>query len=94
MTTTKTKDTQWYAAKTGNHQGLVIEEGTGRSVAVAYDKSDAPLLAAAPKLLSALQRLTAAVMAHRESLTTDNLIELADAEDNARAALAATEVKP
>jgi hypothetical protein len=52
--TTKLK---WYTAKTGNHQGLVIEEDTGRNVAVAYDGQDAPLLAAAPELLEALKNL-------------------------------------
>ena len=60
MTTTKTKDTQWYAAKTGNHQGLVIEEDTGRNVAVAYDKKDTPLLAAAPAMLRVLKACIAA----------------------------------
>lgn len=41
----------WYEASTGNHQGLIIEETTGRNVAVAYDKADAPLIAAARELL-------------------------------------------
>jgi hypothetical protein len=41
----------WYASNTGNDQGLVIEEDTGRNVAVTYDKADAPLVAAAPALL-------------------------------------------
>jgi hypothetical protein len=49
-----------YVAATGTHQGLVIEEGTGRSVAVTYDKEDAPLAAAAPELLAALERIVAA----------------------------------
>lgn len=44
----------WYAAETGNHQGLVIEEGTGRNVAVCYDKADAPIVAAAPAMLALL----------------------------------------
>jgi hypothetical protein len=44
----------WYTASTGNHQGLVIDEETGRNVAVAYDKKDASLIAAAPALLAAL----------------------------------------
>lgn len=50
----KTKQTSWYSANTGNHQGLVIEEATGRNVAVAYDKKDAAILASAPDLLTAL----------------------------------------
>lgn len=48
-------ENNWYVGKTGNHQGLVIEEGTGRNVAVAYDKADAQLLAAAPDLLATLK---------------------------------------
>jgi hypothetical protein len=73
MTTTKTKDTQWYAAKTGNHQGLVIEEGTGRNVAVAYDKKDTPLLAAAPALLYLVDELQATVRALTRDCETCDL---------------------
>lgn len=51
--------TTWYTAKTGGDQGLIVEEGTGRNVAVAYDKKDAPLLAAAPDLLEACRGLMA-----------------------------------
>lgn len=44
----------WYAEQAaGGHQGLVIDEESGRSVAVVYDPKDAPLLSAAPKLLEA-----------------------------------------
>lgn len=50
---TETKHS-WYVGSTGNHQGLVVEETTGRNVAVAYEKADAPLIAAAPELLAAL----------------------------------------
>lgn len=46
---------KWYTAKIGGGQGLVVEEDTGRNVAVAYDKKDAPLLAAAPDMLAALE---------------------------------------
>ena len=49
----------WYTAKTGGDQGLIIEEETGRNVAVVYDKKDAPLLAAAPDLLEACKGLIA-----------------------------------
>lgn len=46
----------WYASKSaGDHQGLVIEEGTGRTVAVAYDKEDTASLAAAPAMLELLK---------------------------------------
>lgn len=37
----------------------IIEEGTGRTVAVAYDGNDAPLIAAAPALLMAAERVLA-----------------------------------
>lgn len=46
---------QWYEAKTGNHQGLVVEEGTGNNIAVTYDKTDACLIAASPELLFACE---------------------------------------
>lgn len=45
----------WYAQKAGNDtQGMVVEEETGRTVAVAYDRKDMDLLAAAPRLLEQL----------------------------------------
>jgi hypothetical protein len=59
MNTTKTAGRQWYVASTGNHQGLVIDDTTGASIAVAYDKEDAPMLAAAPELAEAVRRLVA-----------------------------------
>ena len=56
------KQTQaaWYEASTGNHQGLIINEQTGANIAVAYDKQDARLIAAAPDLLDALQQVLTA----------------------------------
>lgn len=52
---TKAKHTPgpWYDAKVSGGQGLIIAEATGANVAVAYDKCDAPLIAAAPELLEA-----------------------------------------
>lgn len=49
----------WYHKNQGNGQGLIIDEATGRNVAVAYDGKDAQLLAAAPQLLDALQQCLA-----------------------------------
>ena len=46
----------WYVSKTGNGQGLVIEECTGRNVAVTYDEKDANLIALAPRMLEALNK--------------------------------------
>ena len=47
----------WYFRLGGDphNQGLIIEEQTGRTVAVSYDNKDAPLLAAAPEMLATLQ---------------------------------------
>lgn len=51
----------WYAKKAGNDsQGLVIDEATGRTVAVTYEAHDAALLAAAPDLLAVLSKILAA----------------------------------
>lgn len=50
---------KWYKAKAGNHQGLIIEEKSGRTVAVSYEKEDAGLIAAAPELLEACENLIA-----------------------------------
>lgn len=47
----------WYTSKGSGGQGLVIEEDTGRTVAVAYDEKDAAMLAAAPALAEALRGL-------------------------------------
>lgn len=53
----KTQNTQgpWNAsASAGNHQGLVISESTGKTVALTYERTDAALVAAAPELLECL----------------------------------------
>lgn len=51
----------WYVGKTGNHQGLIIEDKTGRNIAVSYDKADAPLIASAPALMAERDRLRVAL---------------------------------
>jgi len=47
----------WHAQKTSSGQGLVIDDDTGRNVAVAYDEKDMLLLAVAPDLLSSLEEM-------------------------------------
>jgi hypothetical protein len=54
-----------HTTKPNVNQGIVIEEVTGRTIAVAYDSKDTALLAAAPKL--------------RESL--EDIVRLADTRD-------------
>ena len=51
----------WYASNGCGGQGLIAEEETGRSVAVAYDNADAELLASAPKLLDQSKRMLESV---------------------------------
>jgi hypothetical protein len=49
---------RWYTkTKPKDIQGLIIDEETGRNVAVSYDPKDAALIAAAPKLLNALEEV-------------------------------------
>ena len=47
---------KWYTANAGD-QGLIIDEETGRNVAVSYDKDDAKLIVAAPNLLEELKKM-------------------------------------
>jgi hypothetical protein len=47
----------WYESNTGNHQGLVISESDGSNICVTYDKANARLIAAAPKMLEALNQI-------------------------------------
>lgn len=48
----------WYTStKPDALQGLIIDESTGRNIAVSYDPKDAPLIAAAPALFTALKNL-------------------------------------
>ena len=54
----------WYTTKGSMGQGLVIDEADGRTVAVAYDEKDAPLLAAAPDMLEALKWVQARLFMH------------------------------
>jgi len=45
---------KWYTGNTGNHQGLVIDEHTGETIAVTYKKENAPLVSAAPEMYEAI----------------------------------------
>lgn len=53
----ETKANGWYAARGSGGQGIVIEEGTGRNVAVTYEEKDAPLAAAAPEMAELLAEM-------------------------------------
>lgn len=47
---------EWHTARTGNDQGLVIDE-SGNNIAVTYKSENANLVAAAPQMLEALREL-------------------------------------
>lgn len=51
----------WYEGSSGNHQGIIIHEATGATVAVSYDKKDTAIIAAAPELLDALELAEATI---------------------------------
>ena len=67
----------WYATNAGNdHQGLILDEKTGASVAVTYDRCHAPLIAAAPAMYEALQSILAEVTNDTDGLDTAELYEI------------------
>ena len=66
-------DDKWYVSSTGNHQGLIVDEATGKNIAVTYDKQHAPLVAAAPQLLTRLQELVTAYEEYRDQRPTGHL---------------------
>jgi len=47
----------WYEAKTGNHQGLIIDEKTGDNIAVTYDKENAAVIVRAVNAYAPLVEL-------------------------------------
>jgi hypothetical protein len=74
----------WYASKASCGQGLVIDEATGANIAVAYDDQHTNLLAAAPALLKAAQRM----LARWDALDVNNLGPgCRDIAEQARAAI-------
>lgn len=76
----------WYAKNTaGDHQGLVIEEGTGRTIALTYEPDDAPKLAALPDLVAALERIAAGQEMSGEFTHAETVLAY---QEIARAALA------
>ena len=71
---TQTTPNRWHVSNTGNHQGLVIDENTGETIAVTYKAENAPLVAKAPELLEKLKSL----LETYEQVLTDHVYD----EDN------------
>jgi len=68
-TTTKATARPVYSAVTGGgHQGLVIEEETGRTVALTYDPNDAPRIARAVNRDAAFEAMVAALKGAQSAL--------------------------
>jgi len=64
---------EWYTASMGNHQGLIVDMTTGNNIAVAYDKANAPLIAAAPELLETLEAIVNILEQLECGIVTDRL---------------------
>lgn len=79
---------RWYAKSLQNKadQGLVIDEDTGRTVAVAYDQKDMAMLAAGPELAEALALAVATIK--RLEVKRHGFSSVSGTLDVARAALA------
>jgi hypothetical protein len=72
---------QWYAKTTSAGQGLVIDETTGATIAVTYAPEHAPLVAAAPKLLEAVEMLCP--LSHLDTCAGLNFIRGSEERENA-----------
>lgn len=63
----------WYVlSKADNVQGIVADETTGATIAVTYDAKNAPLIAAAPELLEALEECEKALTQYIDASTAMN----------------------
>ena len=49
------KASKWYEGNTGTHQGLIVDENTGESIAVSYKKENAKFISASPQMLDVLK---------------------------------------
>lgn len=66
----------WYFKIGGDphNQGLIIEEQTGRTVAVSYDGKDAPLIAAASEMIQALRDIIDLTFSNDYPLVKERMI--------------------
>lgn len=66
----------WTGQITSSDQGLIIDDETGRNIAVAYDPKHTSLIAAAPELFALAQKI-----AHGEFTPTEWVQEARAATD-------------
>lgn len=59
---------EWYESNTGNHQGLIIEYGSGKNIAITYDKADAAFIVRAVNRDHVFDELVAALKDSASSL--------------------------
>jgi K+/H+ antiporter YhaU regulatory subunit KhtT len=77
----------WYESNTGNHQGLIIEEETGKNIAVTYEKEHAALIVRAvnshDELTASLEEILQCLMerVNFENLSEDEQEAVRDAEN-------------
>jgi len=69
----------WHVAKTGNHQGLVVDD-KGNNIAVTYEKEHATLMAAAPDLLEACKLARALLICSKNKQPIEDAIKKATEE--------------
>lgn len=75
----------WYHKESaGGHQGLVISESTGASIAVTYDRADAPAVALLPEFVAALRDCVESLEAAMEDPEADRDAMPPPALDRAR----------
>lgn len=71
----------WYHKGAGSYQHIVISESTGDTIAVVYhdNRANARLIATAPELLEALQKLIQCPDLNLDSLEDETIQALKDA---------------
>jgi hypothetical protein len=71
----------WYLKNlNGFHdQALIIDEETGRNIAVVYDQKDGPILAAAPDLFEALKEAYEALKMFDLDIVSKTMSQIYDA---------------
>ena len=73
----------WMVSSTGNHQALIHTEKTGENIAVAYDKKNAQIVAAAPDMLKTLKQCQDVLFQYVHGNETPEMCVMTKVEINA-----------